>query len=71
MIDGLHDDTVAEFYVDEPFEEYDKQVKVKSLIEIVNHWIKQILINGVKKYKDDKVGEFEKYIPGECKSVLN
>ena len=61
MIDGHQDElckTVAEAY--ELFEEYAKQVKVKSLIQNVNHWIRQILISGVETSEDDKVGEFEK-----------
>ena len=63
MIDGLQDElceTVAEAYVSEPFEEYAKQVKVKSLVQIVNYWIRQILYSGVETSEDDKVGEFEK-----------
>ena len=63
MIHGLQDElceTVAEAYVDEPFEEYAKQMKVKSLVQIVNHWIRQILISGVETSEDDKVGELEK-----------
>ena len=42
MIDGLWDElceTVAKAYVYEPFEEYAKQVEVKPLVWIVNHWI--------------------------------
>ena len=52
--------TLAEAYVYGHFEEYAKQVKVKSLVWIVNHWIRQILISGVEKSEDDNVGEFEK-----------
>ena len=61
MIDGLQHElceTVA--YVYEPFEEYAKQVKVKPLVQIVNHWIRQSLICGVETTEDDKVCEFEK-----------
>ena len=70
MIDGLQHElceTVAEAYVYEPFEEYAKQVKVKPLVQIVNH-----LISEVETSEDYKDGEFEKYnrIPGEFKSVL-
>ena len=57
MIDGLkHElcETVTEPYVYKPFKEYAKQVKVKSLILIVNHWISQILISGVETSEDDK-----------------
>ena len=63
MIDCLQHElceTVAEAYVYEPFEEYAKQVKVKPLVQIVNHWNRQILISGVETSEDDKVGEFEK-----------
>ena len=63
MIDGLQHElceTVAEAYVYEPFEEYAKQVKVKPLVQIVNHWIRQILICGVESSENDKVVEFEK-----------
>ena len=57
----------------------------KPLIQIVNHWIRQILISAVqlldsieetsendKTGEDDKVGEFEKcvWVPGELKSEL-
>ena len=75
MINNLQDelcDTMAEAYVYEPFEEYAKQVEVKPLVQIVNHWIRQIFIGGVETSEDDKVGEFEKYIriPGEFKLVL-
>ena len=51
---------MAEAYVYEPFEEYAKQVEVKPKVLIVNHWIRQILISGVERGEDDKVGEFEK-----------
>ena len=72
MINDLQDElceTMAEAYVYEPFEEYAKQVEVKPLVQIVNHWIRQIFI---ETSEDDKVGEFEKYIriPAEFKSVL-
>ena len=65
-------DTMAEAYDYEPFEKYAKQLEVKPLVQIVNHWIRQIFIDGVETSEDDKVGEFEKYIriPGEFKSVL-
>ena len=65
-------DTIAEAYVYEHFEEYPKQVEVKPLVQIVNHWIRKIFIGGVETSEDDKVGEFEKYIriPGEFKFVL-
>ena len=56
MIDGHQDElckTVAEAHVYEPFEEYAKQVKVKPLVQIVNHWIRQILICGVETSEDD------------------
>ena len=65
MINDLQDElceTMAETYVYEPFEEYAKQVEVKPLVQIVNQWIRQILIGGVETSEDDKVGEFEKYI---------
>ena len=42
MINDLQDElceTMAEAYVYEPFEEYAKQVEVKPLVWIVNHWI--------------------------------
>ena len=75
MINDLQDevcDTMADAYVYEHFEEYAKQVEVKPLIQIVNHWIRQILTGGVETSEYDKVGEFEKYIriPGEFKFVL-
>ena len=75
MINELQDElceTMAEAYVYERFEEFAKQVEGKPLVQIVNHWIRQILIGGVETSEDDKVGEFEKYIriPGEFKSVL-
>ena len=60
MINDLQDElceTMAEAYVYEPFEEYAKQVEVKPLVQIVNHWIRQIFI---ETSEDDKVGEFEK-----------
>ena len=63
MINDLQDElceTMAETYVYESFEEYAKQVEVKPLVQIVNHWIRQILICGVETSEDDKVGEFEK-----------
>ena len=65
-------DTIAEAYVYEHFEEYAKQVEVKPLVQIVNHWTRQIFIGGVETSEDDKVGELENYIriPGEFKSVL-
>ena len=37
-----------------------EQVKVKSLVYIVIHWIGHILISGVETSEDNKVGEFEK-----------
>ena len=55
----------------------------KPLIQIVNHWIRKILISAVQLLdsidetgendetgEDDKVGEFEKcvWVPGELKS---
>ena len=75
MSDDIQDelcDTVAAAYVYEPFYENDKDVEVKPLVQIVNHWIRQIWIGGVETSEDDKVGEFEKYIriPGEFKFVL-
>ena len=75
MINDLQDefcDTMAEAYNSEPFEEYAKQLEVKPLVQIVNHWIRQILIVGVETSGDDKLGQFEKYIriPGELKFVL-
>ena len=75
MINDLHDelcDTMAEAYDYEPFEEYAKQLEVKPLVQIVNHWIRQIFIGGVETSEDDKVGEFEKYIriPWDFKFVL-
>ena len=74
MINDLQDelcDTMAEAYDYEPFEEYAKQLEVKPLVQIVNHWIRQIFIGGVETSEDDKVGEFEKYIwtPREFKYI--
>ena len=39
----------------EPFEEYAKQLEVKPLVQIVNHWIRQIFIGGVETSEDDKL----------------
>ena len=63
---------MAEAYVYEHFEEYPKQVEVKPLVQIVNHWIRQLFIGGVETIEDDEVGEFEKYIriPWDFKFVL-
>ena len=65
-------DAMAEAYDYEPVEEYAKQLEVKPLVQIVNHWIRQIFIGGVETSEDDKVGEFEKYIriSGEFKFVF-
>ena len=65
-------DTIAEAYVYERFKEYAKQVEVKPLVQIVNHWTRQIFIGGVETSEDDKVGKFEKYIriPGEFKFIF-
>ena len=75
MINDLQDelcDTMAEAYDYEPFEEYAKQLEVKPLVQIVNHWIRQIFTCGVETIEDDEVGEIEKYIriPWDFKFVL-
>ena len=48
MTDGVQDElleTVTEAKVSEPFEEYVKPVKMKSIVYIFNHWIRKILIS--------------------------